>query len=67
MVRLKDVSSVISVVNIVISIPYGAIKRGMLRWGDKVYPISIPYGAIKSLLILLIFLYIPYFNSLWCD
>ncbi len=21
---------------------------GMLRWGDKVYPISIPYGAIKS-------------------
>jgi len=51
MVRLKASVSVVLNYIIVISIPYGAIKRQYFitarRWN---FVISIPYGAIKSFL-----------------
>jgi len=50
MVRLKANSSAYTLRDRVISIPYGAIKSGVVTdSNNKVSRISIPYGAIKSL------------------
>mgnify|MGYP007055998289 CR=1 FL=1 len=49
MVRLKDGSLELQTTKILISIPYGAIKRKKFIGIEFLQVISIPYGAIKRL------------------
>jgi len=49
MVRLKDIYNEVEDISIMISIPYGAIKRKIRANVElMLLLISIPYGAIKS-------------------
>ena len=50
MVRLKDIRDSKRIINIIVSIPYGTIKR-YTALGRRCYycSVSIPYGTIKSI------------------